>query len=486
MHEAGFLRLSNRCGLDYKDERAGDDTVAFFQAHAPSQPPIPMISPHRNEDGTLKVKMRAAVNGAAAVAPALLTAADDAAMAPYEAKMKRLVDNAEEADRAYDALPEAWGGKVINTDIARYLLPEYAASRNGRIRYLTATNRISSAYAKDRLWREIDNPRGRRRLMFTAGGVATGKSTAITRERVAATDLIFDGTVRDPDWAIRTIEHALTRGWGVLIHYVQRPMHLAVEGILTRVDREGRWGPLAGLPYTHRAAQQSFLGIAKHFAGNPSVLVRIWLNDGTSSCICSSHAGTGQIPGSQPPRPLTLDEIDAGGAWSYGATGGAEHNNKKDDGNDNNTSSTSTSTSTSASASASDSASDDNGAGANAVRATVRLDGGGDRRERPAVSGGLLPADAAESRPGSDPLRAGGAEPPHHPPLPAGALCPAYPAGDLLPARRHSPGAELHPFVPQSLALIRARFLDAATHGRFAPALLHLLAQRDAELERFK
>jgi len=162
---------------------------------------------------------------------------------------------------------------------------------------------VSQAYAKDRLWREIENRNGRKVLMFTAGGVAAGKSTAVTDEQVAAKDLVFDGTLRESDWAIQTIERALERGWRVEINYVQRPLDLVIPGAIKRANDGGRWGALADLPAIHQAAQQSTIEIAKHFAGNPAVKVNLWLNEGKTTA--------------EKPKLLALEQIDVGGEYSY-------------------------------------------------------------------------------------------------------------------------------------------------------------------------
>jgi hypothetical protein len=213
-------------------------------------------NPYRNADGTIRVPERA-------------SSFVDPALTHLEAKLKELVDNQNQADGLYDQIPDSKNGKVIGTDIARELLPEYAANREGKILYTHATGRMAQAYAKDRLWREIQNPRGRTELMFTAGGVAAGKSTAVTEGMVAASDLVFDGTLRETDWAIETIEEALKNGWNVEINYVQRPIDLVIRGAISRADRGGRWGSLAVLPSVHQAAQASAIRLFKHFQDRP-------------------------------------------------------------------------------------------------------------------------------------------------------------------------------------------------------------------------
>ncbi|MFZ2279210.1 MAG: zeta toxin family protein, partial [Prosthecobacter sp.] len=247
-------------------------------------------NPYRAPNGTLIIPERS-------------SSSSDPALAEHEKKLQDIANNQPRADKLYNEIPDAKGGKVIGTDIARELLPEFAESREGKINYTNATGRVAQAYAKDRLWREIENPQGRKELMFTAGGVASGKSTAVTDQAVNESDLVYDGTLRETDWSIKTIEHAIAKGWHVVINYVQRPLPLVLKGAIDRAQSKGRWGSLADLPAIHQAAQQSILKIAKHFANNPNFALNIWLNDGKTL--------------TEKPKLLNLEQIDAGGEYSY-------------------------------------------------------------------------------------------------------------------------------------------------------------------------
>jgi len=249
-------------------------------------------NPYRDAEGKLKV-----AEGESA-------AGRDPALAGYEAKMKSIVDNPEAADAIYNGLEETFGGKVIGTDLYRDLLPEYAAGREGRIRHVETTALIARAAARDRLWRELVNPGGRRKLLFTAGGIAAGKSTAVSQERVAKSDLVYDGTLRETRWAIDTIRLARQHGWNVAIDYVQRPMDLVIQGAIDRSQKSGRWVSLASLPEAHQKAQESILAIADAFRNDPDVQIQYWLNGGTKE-------------NPAPAKALAREDIDAGGKLSY-------------------------------------------------------------------------------------------------------------------------------------------------------------------------
>jgi len=228
---------------------------------------------------------------------------DDPALKPYSEKLRTIANDQQLADQIYDQIPDAKGGKVIGTDIARELLEEYAVSREGKIEFVNATGDVAHFYAKDRLWREINNRGERKTLLFTAGGVAAGKSSALNDKSISSFDLVFDGTLRDSEWAIETMSLAISKGWKINISYVQRPIELVIPGAIYRAQSTGRWGPIADLPNIHVTAQQSIIEIAKAFQTNPNVHTTLWLNDGLTRDI--------------PPNKLTLEEIDIGGKHSY-------------------------------------------------------------------------------------------------------------------------------------------------------------------------
>ncbi|MFW6032633.1 MAG: zeta toxin family protein, partial [Phycisphaeraceae bacterium] len=275
------------------DLRLDEDPAGANKAGPPNVPG----NPHRREDGSLAVEEdEHDLSGE---------------LRRAQTRMREIAEDMERADALYNAIPDAEGGKVIGTDIARFLSPDYSAGELGSNRrreavakYLHATSRVASAYAKDRLRREIMNRGDRKVLMFTAGGVAAGKSSAIGPEEIEIADLIFDGTMRKPKRAIDDIRRALNQGWGVSVHYVHRPFELVVQGAIERADRTGRWGPLDELPEIHRTAQQSFLAVARHFADDPRVQIIAHLN-----------AGTAENP--VPSEVIPLKDLDKNGRFHY-------------------------------------------------------------------------------------------------------------------------------------------------------------------------
>jgi hypothetical protein len=278
-------------GVDGMPPAISDSVVAPPQQ---SSPPNPPDNPFRTPEGRLPIKPQ-------------FDPTVDPDLAAKEAEFIETFNRPlEEVDAAYDAIHDEFesshGGKVISTDLPRKMLKDFAATKEGRERYTAITTAGARAYGRDRLWREIYNRGGRRKLMFTAGGIAAGKSSVVNEEVIAAQDLVYDATLRETAWAIRNIEKAIEMGWEVRIVYVQRPIELALQGAVHRAAQQGRSFPLADLPAAHRDAQRSIVEIAKRFGGNPQVEIQLWLNSGKNR---------------EAPTELSLQQIDKPGEYSY-------------------------------------------------------------------------------------------------------------------------------------------------------------------------
>lgn len=212
---------------------------------------------------------------------------------------------AAEVDALYDRIPDTRGGLVLGTDLGRELLEDYN-SRNGRILYTGITNALGRLYGQDRLWREIHDPQGRTHLMFTAGGVAAGKTTFVGNVALDPYDLVFDGTLREEAWALDSISSALEHGWRISVNYLQRPLPLALTGIVRRAIATGRSFPLAEMVKAHGDAQRSILSLSDHFRGDDRVRFHYWLND---------------TPDGGPLREIELSQIQPGGNASHASAG---------------------------------------------------------------------------------------------------------------------------------------------------------------------
>ena len=146
------------------------------------------------------------------------------------------------ADRLYNALADSHGGRVVSSDLARFLDTRYRDTPAGQPRDLMPSWDLAWRYAQDRLKRELAN-RGRRKVMrLMAGGWGAGKTHAL--QGAALPDVAWDGTLSDRTWAREMIDLALAHGWRVEIAYVFRDIELALYGAVERARKEGRGVPL--------------------------------------------------------------------------------------------------------------------------------------------------------------------------------------------------------------------------------------------------
>ncbi len=204
------------------------------------------------------------------------------------------------ADTEYDAIPETQGGRIVSTDLARFLDAGYRVHLPGTLRDLLPSWEDAWRYAQNRLERELQHRNGRKMLRLMAGGWASGKTHAL--QRAPAADLSWDGTLADTPWAARTIKLALSHGWRVHLAYVQRPVRLACLGALQRGAEEGRMVPLSKLPDVHRAVQQSVLKLLESFRGKIETVLLY-------------NAGTASAP--LPPQEMSVSDIAPGGRLHY-------------------------------------------------------------------------------------------------------------------------------------------------------------------------
>jgi hypothetical protein len=191
---------------------------------------------------------------------------------------KRL-QNPAEADRIYnDELHDSIGGRIISTDIARFLDKRYRNTPEGRQRDLIPGWDLAWRYAQNRLNREISNRRNRRLVRFMAGGWGAGKTHALKHAQLP--DLAWDGTLKDTPWARKMIGLALRNGWHVEVTCVFRDIELALYGALERALEEGRSVPVEELPANHDQVQRSMLRLIRRYRDEPRLSFVLFHNLG--------------------------------------------------------------------------------------------------------------------------------------------------------------------------------------------------------------
>jgi hypothetical protein len=219
-------------------------------------------------------------------------------------QMLLLLQDQKRADESYNNLEDSENGKIISTDIARYLDKQYAQEpAQGKLRDIQPGWDLAWCYAEDRLQRELAQSGKGKLFRLMAGGWAAGKTHAI-RHLPNKPDLVWDGTLRDPLWAARVIEFALKSHWRVEIVYIYRNLELSLYGAIQRVAESGRQVPLEELPKSHQDAQQSILELSLNYAGTDDVSFLYIHNLGKKGAIAK-------------PLKIDLKELELHGPLHY-------------------------------------------------------------------------------------------------------------------------------------------------------------------------
>lgn len=183
------------------------------------------------------------------------------------------------------------GTAIVDTDAARELFPDYAASSAARTRFSAAVHEASSKVSGE-VYRRVlaDEPaEGKLPLVvFTAGGGGSGKSSAraLFGAQYEQAQIIYDSTMSKYDTAKKRIEEALAAGKDVHINYVSRdPLTAWVAGVLPRAMQDGRIVPLYAHAQAHRNAAVVLRKLAAEYEGHPRVSVTVVENHGAPKDI---------------------------------------------------------------------------------------------------------------------------------------------------------------------------------------------------------
>lgn len=176
----------------------------------------------------------------------------------------------------YNRLPEANGGQVINTDVARELSPEYQADRTRS----ADVHEAASAFAKRLYAEKLSRPTPEGKLptvLFTGGGTGAGKSTGLNLlAESSEAEIVYDTNMNSEASAVTKIEQALDAGRNVHIMYVYRdPVEALTAGALPRAMRMGRTVPVESHAATHAGARVVAEKIAARYANDPRVVITV-------------------------------------------------------------------------------------------------------------------------------------------------------------------------------------------------------------------
>lgn len=205
-----------------------------------------------------------------------------------QALRERLVGNPDKLLREYAALEESDGGRVLNTDTARELSPEYLADRTRSADVHEAASDTIKVLYEQKLAQPT--PEGfDSTVLFTAGGTGAGKTSALkARGEVGGRpEIIYDTNMNTLSSAVDKIEQALAAGRDVDIVYVYRdPVDALTNGAIPRAQRQverfgtGRTVPLREHARTHAGVRPTIEALAARYADDPRVNIDVIDNSG--------------------------------------------------------------------------------------------------------------------------------------------------------------------------------------------------------------
>ena len=197
---------------------------------------------------------------------------------------QRIRNEPEAVVAEYNARPDAMGGKVLNTDIARELSPEYLADRpRSADVHEEASQFIKDQYAKK--LKEAPKDGEEPLVVFTAGGTGAGKTTAVNSVEsgmLDAAQIVYDTNMNSLKSAQTKIDQALEAGKDVKIVYVYRdPVEALVNGALPRAERQaknfgsGRTVPIEEHLKTHQGSRETIEKLQEIYKGEEGVTFQI-------------------------------------------------------------------------------------------------------------------------------------------------------------------------------------------------------------------
>lgn len=181
----------------------------------------------------------------------------------------------------YVARPDSYGGKVLNTDVARELSPEYLADRTKS----ADVHEPSSSFIKKLYAERLSQPTPAGKdpvVLFTAGGTGAGKTSGMKKLREAnpnleRVELEYDTNMNGYESSKKKVEQALGSGRQVQIVFTYRdPVEALDQGALTRaMDQEAKFGsgrtvPLTEHFKTHKGSRETMEKLSEDYADNPN------------------------------------------------------------------------------------------------------------------------------------------------------------------------------------------------------------------------
>lgn len=213
----------------------------------------------------------------------------DAGLKPADRKIEsamaeKIASDPAAAEREYAQIKGTLGGKLLNTDLARELSPDYLKDRKkSQAVHEPASWIVKQLYAK----RLAEQPEvgDLPEVLFTAGGTGAGKTTGLSEAAkinpdVNRAQIIYDTNMNGAKSSIQKIEQALAAGKTARIVYTYRdPVDSLVNGALKRAATQareygsGRTVPLTAHAETHVGSASTIREIAQKYKDDPRVQI---------------------------------------------------------------------------------------------------------------------------------------------------------------------------------------------------------------------
>jgi hypothetical protein len=166
--------------------------------------------------------------------PTLPQAQSQSANPIEQSYFERLANDYTGLAAEYAALPQTDGGRILNTDDAREMSPEYRADRTRS----ADVHEPSSAFVKQMYAEKLSQPTPPgmdNTVLFTAGGTGAGKTTGLQMARevsptIRDAEMVYDTNMNTFDSADKKIDQALKAGRKVGVVYTYRDPVEAMEG----------------------------------------------------------------------------------------------------------------------------------------------------------------------------------------------------------------------------------------------------------------
>ncbi len=180
--------------------------------------------------------------------------------------------------KRYADLPGSEGGKVINTDVARELFPEYSESNATRSVNSVAVHEPASALAKAAFARVLTqpDPNGLDIVTFTAGGAGAGKTSALAAVPLAsrilgASQAVYDGNLSGFRNSAQKVKQVLDAGKRAAVIFVGTDPVVAFKRALSRAMKIGRTVRQDFFVETHQGSIRTAQEMMDYYAGNDRV-----------------------------------------------------------------------------------------------------------------------------------------------------------------------------------------------------------------------